>query len=299
MKVIRPIIIENAMVTSTTVTEEHPDWSSSVTYNTGQIVVRGDNIYQSIFDSNVNKDPLSEPTWWVRIGPSNKMAMFDGQIVGATVAEEEFTVVVEPGSLVDSIAFVGLVGNFIQVTIRDGGPTGAVGYNEIQPLTGGQSVSWYQYFFFDPFLNRTQAVFLNELPPFLNPHITIKIWGVGQVEIGEATIGRKFDIGCAQYGARAGIIDFSRKETDEFGTTEFVRRAFSKRVSCDVVLQNREINRVQRTLYDLRATPSIWIVTDDPQLEEPMVVYGFYRDFSTQIAYPNHSVISIEIEGLI
>jgi hypothetical protein len=66
------------------------------------------------------------------------------------------------------------------------------------------------------------------------------------------------------------------------------------------MVHNSQLNRVQRLLYDLRAVPVVWLGNNDaPEFEEPMVVFGFYRDFSTDVAYPTVSFCSLEIEGLI
>jgi hypothetical protein len=141
---------------------------------------------------------------------------------------------------------------------------------------------------------------MNDLPPVGNPVIEIKIWATNApVAIGEASLGRLFEIGLTQYGASAGIIDYSKKETDEFGNTTFVKRAFSKRADAQVFVRSQDINRVQRTLYDSRAQPLMWIFSDQAQYDEPLVIYGFYRDFTNQIAYPSYSLLSIQIEGLI
>jgi hypothetical protein len=66
-----------------------------------------------------------------------------------------------------------------------------------------------------------------------------------------------------------------------------------------VQVQSLQINRVQRVLYDLRATPVLWIATDVPEFSEPMTVYGFYRDFYCAINAPTASTYQLEIEGLI
>ncbi len=296
MKIIRPAEITNAMVT-TNVPELYADWSGSTTYAIGDPVVRGDSVYESIQGSNLNNDPLTQPTFWIRTGSSQKMAAFDGQVSDVVRHTTDIEIDVAPGQIIDSVSYFGLVANFATLIIRDG-PGGPIIYEDRQSLQGAESVSWYQYFFFDPFLKRTQAVFSN-IPPIADPHLTIIIEGQDPVELGEVVMGREYVLGCAAFGARAGIIDFSRKETDEFGTATFVRRNFSKRVDCQIIIDNFNLNRVQRTLYDVRATPLTWIVADDPRFEEPLVVYGFYRDFTTEIAYPNHSLCNIEIEGLI
>ncbi|NBS93785.1 MAG: hypothetical protein EBT27_08685, partial [Betaproteobacteria bacterium] len=82
------------------------------------------------------------------------------------------------------------------------------------------------------------------------------------------------------------------------GRTTFTRRAFSKRMSGQFMVANDRINSVQRILADLRAVPSVYIGSEDAQYA-PLVVYGFYRDFSIDIAYPTTSLCRIEVEGLI
>ena len=120
----------------------------------------------------------------------------------------------------------------------------------------------------------------------------------GDVSLGEFIFGSLTDLGQVQYGLTAGIVDYSRKDTDEFGNVSLVERPFSKRLSCEFFVDNFRINRVQQLLISLRAKPSVWVATDNPTFEEAAIIYGFYRDFSLKIAYPNHSIYSIEIEGL-
>ena len=79
--------------------------------------------------------------------------------------------------------------------------------------------------------------------------------------------------------------------------TTFVRRDFSKRLTARLMLPNTQINRVQRVLADLRAQPAIWVTSDVPDLA-PLTVYGFFRDFNIEVAYPTESFCSLEIEGL-
>jgi hypothetical protein len=188
---------------------------------------------------NLNKNPETEPTWWIRIGSTQKMAAFDGQLSDVVTSTTDIEIIVEPASIIDSISYFGLIGSKATLTIRDGGATGAIVYENEVFLDGSESVSWYQYFFFDPFLSKNQVLF-TDLPPASNPYIIITVEGSGEVQIGEVVMGRSYDLGCASFGATAGIIDYSRKDTDDFGNTTFVRRAYSKRVECQIVIENEK-----------------------------------------------------------
>jgi hypothetical protein len=111
-------------------------------------------------------------------------------------------------------------------------------------------------------------------------------------------IGSVYDLGITEYGAATGITDYSRKDTDAFGTTTFTRRGFSKRMSARSLITTEQLNKTQRILSDLRATPCVWIGTPDTNTYSPLLIYGFYRDFSIDIAYSTQCHCSLEVEGL-
>lgn len=297
MKVIRRVEFDRAtMLVSSDAVEAYAAWSGATTYALGDRVRYTDfNVYESLQAGNLNKIPTNAPLWWVLVGPDNTQAMFDTQIETETTATGSVTVVVAPGA-VDSV-YVAANANSITLTVRDG-LAGPIVFEETRSLTGEYVYDWYQYFFWDPTFRRTQEVFL-DIPPFADAHLTLTVdSGLGSVEVGVFTFGRLLSIGDTGLGATAGIIDYSRKETDEFGQTLFVQRGYSKRLSAQVMVQNTQLNRVQRTLYDLRAVPSVWIGSTDASLSEPLVLFGFYRDFNTEIAYPRQSLCSLELEGL-
>jgi hypothetical protein len=155
-------------------------------------------------------------------------------------------------------------------------------------------------YFFEPFVQLGEVV-LTDLPPYLNAQITLSLSSGSAVSIGEMLIGTVYTLGAegTEQGATVGIIDYSRKDTDpDTGVTTFVERAFSKRMSGQFLVNNESINGVQRILADVRAVPSVYIGSENAAYA-PLVVYGFYRDFSIDIAYPTKSWCRLEIEGLI
>lgn len=297
MKVVRPVTVTPAMIKSSNLTEAHPSWASGTTYSIGQRVTFDLKTWESLTNSNLNNNPSTSPTHWVLIGTSNTFALFDGQISSTSTRSSSITVTVEIGAS-DVISFLNLIGSRVDVTVRDS-LGGNIIYQASQSLQGDTVIDWYQYFFFDYLSQRSQAVFQSIPTEFLTAHATFTITGTGTVSVGAVVFGRSVDLGSTQYGASAGIIDYSRKETDTFGNTTFVRRNFSKRMQANVMVNNPNLNRVQRLLYDIRSTPTLWLGTDDPTYEEATVVYGFYKDFSTSISYPTMSLCNLEIEGLI
>ena len=294
MKVIKPVAFDAAThLVSSTAVETYSAWAAGTTYAKDAFVDYGTHIYQSLVNSNTGNQPDISPTQWVLIGPDNTHAMFDDQTSTATTSTSPLTVVLDTG-LCNSLGLLGLVGSQVVVTVKDDTGGNTV-YSRTISLDGTFIYDWYQYFF-EPYVQIGEVV-LTDLPPYLTAELTVSLTGTGTIQIGTLTWGTQYDLGDAEYGAGLGIIDYSKKETDEFGVTTFVRRDFSKRLTARLMLPNTQINRVQRVLADLRAQPAIWVTSDVPDLA-PLTVYGFFRDFNIEVAYPTESFCSLEIEGL-
>ena len=296
MKVIAPTTFASAThFVSSNAVETVATYAAGTTYASGASVVYATRVWQSLAGSNTGNTPSSSPTWWLDVGPSNIYAMFDSQVSTATTkASSPLTVTLSPG-LCNSLALLGLVGTQLTVTMLDA-PAGSTVYSKTVSLEGSVVVDWYQYFF-EPF-SQIGEVVLTDLPVYSGARLTVSVSGAGAVSAGGLLFGTFFELGAAEHGATAGLIDYSRKETDAFGTTTFVRRAFSKRMSVRLMLQTDALDKVQRILAGLRATPAVWIASDNTAYR-PLTVYGFYRDFSLEIAYRDRSYCSLEIEGLI
>jgi hypothetical protein len=302
MKAIKPTPITPALLVSTTATETYAEYNAATTYALNAIVTIAatQRMWQCIQGPSTGNAPASSPLYWTDIGPSNVGAMFDAEISTQTSATATLTVVIKPGYC-NSLALYGLEGTELEVTGRDA-LAGAIVYGD-DTLTGPRLINldgttltdWYMYFF-EPFVQLAEVA-LTDLPPYGDAHITITITGPSTVKCAQVVLGTFYELGDTQYGATAAIIDYSRKTTSAAGVTTFERRAYSKRVSLNMMLPNTKLNKVQRVLADLRATPCAWIGTDVAGYE-PLTLYGFYRDFSIDVAYPTTSYCSLEIEGL-
>lgn len=161
-------------------------------------------------------------------------------------------------------------------------------------LNSALVTNWYDYFYKDYTL-LSEAIFEN-IPVYTRTRVTICVIG-DIVRCGIAFAGISNEIGTTQYGASAGIVDYSKKETDEFGTTTFIKRAFSKRMNVNLILPSVDLYRVQKVLSDIRATPCVWIGSDS-DIYKSLTLYGYYKDFSLEIPYPEYSYCSLQVEGL-
>lgn len=296
-QIIVPTPFTPAMLVSTNAVETRPTWAAGTTYAQGAFVDFGTHIYQSLVNNNTGNNPATSPTFWVLIGPDNIHAMFDDQVSTQTVSPAPLNVTVATGTI-GAVYLGNLIGSRVTLTVRDGNG-GPIVYQQTQSLSGEEVGDWYQYFFFDPLTQRTQALFTGILP-FAGSHVTVSLQGGGSVSIGIMQFGRLRELGMIEYGAQGGFIDYSRKLTDEFGTTTFVRGAYSKRLTVNMALDRMQFNRVNRLMAEVLSTPIVFIGCDaTPEYEEVLTVFGFIKSFQPTIAYPSFSLCSIEIEGLI
>lgn len=298
-KVIKPITITDAILTSSTVAEnDYAAWNAATAYSVGDKVVRTSThrIYERKVAGTSATAPESDSTNWLDIGPTNRWAMFDNVVGTVTTGASPVTVVLEPGS-VSGLAMLELVGREATVTMKDvaGGTTV---YSQTVDLDGSIIDSVFDWFFAE-FEQRNDFAITDLPAQFANCELTISVTTTsGNASVGVLKVGSVVEIGRTQAGARVGIIDYSRKETDAFGNTVVTERAYSKRATFDVVTDKASFNRIFRRLAALRATPAIYIGTESEGYD-PMIVYGFYRDFSIDVAYPSHHICSLEVEGII
>jgi hypothetical protein len=296
MYVVKPIPFKPAMLVSTTALEPTPLWVSGGSYSKNAEVTWPDpngNVrkWKSLINHNTDTPGTTEK--WLNIGPCNKCAMFDNMVSTQTVAASPLAVVLEPGGVISNLALLNTIGNEVKVEMLVGGE---VVYENTQSLQVAEIASWWDYYFVED--EQVSQITISDLPLFYAPQIRITITGAGSVAIGHTVFGPRFEIGSLSLGATSGIIDYSKKITDEFGTTEFVERAFADELSGQVLVENSQLNSLKRKLRELRATPTLWVGTDNETYRETLVVFGWYRSHRIAINYPAHSLIDFDIEGL-
>lgn len=294
MRIIAPIEITPAILTSSNVTEnDYAAWSNVTAYVIGNRVIYNHAVYESL-TSNTNKQPDTNPTDWLYVSATNRYRMFDDVIGNVTSRSGTIEVTLEPSQLTNAVSFFGLSGNTVNVTVTVPGD-GEV-YNRTEPLQDNTSVvDWYSYFF-EPIIQRGDITFL-DLPQYGDPTIDITIdAGAGTAMCGECVVGRQRLLGATNFGTSVSIQDYSRKETDQFGNVTVVQRRFTKRADFDVTVNTNQVSAVQRALAEIRTTPTVFIGDED---RAETVVYGFYRGFSIVLDAPSISSCSIEVEGLV
>jgi hypothetical protein len=307
IKIVEPVNITDSMLIDsgsppeTNVPEnDYAEWNVGTTYDEGDrvILTSTHRIYESLLGSNTGNDPTvtSSPTYWIEVGPTNRWAPFDTSVSTSVVQANNITYTLEPGS-VNNILAVLNINNGSEVTVTVNSPSNSPSevYSKTISLAGTPATADWWSWFFGLRRQETQAIF-DDIPPYSDAIFTIEILGGSDLSVGVIMLGQQQLYGLGiKYGARVGIQDYSRKETNEFGDTILVRRAFAKRANVDLFLDKSEVDPLQRELSRIRATPVLWILSNE---YEATTVFGFYKNFDVLINYPEHADCTLEIEGL-
>lgn len=309
MNVVKPLSILDAMLVAPSIAEpsasDPPAWNAGTAYAVGALVhrVSTHRIYRRLVAGTTATAPendllpVSPATVanWADHGPTNRWAMFDQEVNTQSSAAGTISCTLVPGVLANSLALLELEADSVQVRVRNG-VAGPYVYDRTVSLTTSQVASWYAYFF-EPFTRRGLLI-LTDLPPYLNARVEITLSGAGTVKCGQAVLGTLYELGPTELGVEAGIRDYSRKVTDDTtGVVSLEKRKFAKTLRARYALDLGAANAVHSLLTGLRATPVVWIGDNGAGLE-PLVVFGFYRDFRLVVGYPAQGHYTLEIEGM-
>lgn len=293
MKIITPVVITDAKLVSSSIPEtDHAAWNAATAYAEGDrvILTSTHSIYQRLVAGTTAASPDVDPMNWQRVGPTNRWAMFDQKVGTLSSATSSMTVTVAPG-MVRAFGLVDVNASTAVVTMTAGGETV---YSRTVDLHDDTNIIDWESYFFGEFLRR-KTMILTDLPPYGEGEVTVTLSGGGAISVGTMVVGSLFDLGISTHGTSLGIIDYSVKQTDAFGATSVVERAWAKRMTVPVVLDTFKVDEVHRRLASIRAVPVIWIGGD--QLDQS-VIYGFFKDWSIDVAYAAISYCSLTVEGL-
>lgn len=299
MKVLAPISITTAMLTSSTVAEtDHAEWAAGTAYTAGQKVIRlaTHRVYEALA-STTGDTPETSPTKWLDLGATNRWRMFDSKVGTATTNTTSMVYVLEPGVMFNAMGFLELTAATVRVQVEDS--IDGVVYDKTIVLTGELGYAdWYSYFFEESDA-RPFAVF-DGIPSYRLATITVTITAGAEgatAACGVCLLGQWYEFADAvRYGASVGIVDYSKKSVDDFGNVQITQRDYSKRASWQYLINNRDLDKLQKVLAGLRATPALYVGSSR---FDATLIYGFYRGFDITIEYFNQSECSIELEGLI
>lgn len=299
MDIVRPQNITDSILTSTNIPATSLlEWNAGTPYSINDEVKIESlhNEYRCLI-ANTGQDPSLNPVdgggspYWLDLGSTNRWAMFDGKSRKTSSNPDSIAVSLTFNTLVNSIAILNFSGASLNVTAvsASSGEVYNVDFDILELVD-----DYYEWFFLD--IERKENIVALDLPAYRDLTITVSLLNTGSIaSIGELIVGLKKDIGVTQYGTSPNIIDFSRKDIDQFGNAFILERGFAKRVDYDVWMPSGKTDSVQRTLSEFRATPVVWVGSED---FESIIVYGFMRRFDQILQNASITTLTLEVEEL-
>lgn len=296
LRVVKTVPVTSAVLQGSSVPEnDHPVWSAGATYAKGARVILEHKVYEAVADTgNTGKDPKTEGTFWAPVGSTNLWKAFDLSSTTRTEFADEAWFEFKPGQAVSSVVLRGLEGvTKVKLTLTH--PNFGV-VREYEKFIGGEltEASWYAWTF-EPRVPRTTFEY-HGLPSYPGATLRIDFEGGPDAGVGVIAIGKQREIGeGVMTGLRIEIMDFSRKQRDEYGDVFLKQGEYADRASFTILIPNEQLDNVRTLLAGLRGTPCLWSPSDKWRTT---TVWAFYQTVVVTIPYAKYSECVIELEGL-
>lgn len=302
MRVVTPLTITDAnSISNIPDPDTSPDSNDPADWTSGSYVIGNratyetttgiHDIYECVADISGNKPPPLHPLNWVYVSRVNAHRMYDLSNTSQTSYPLLIDVTITPNTITNVLALFNIQAQSVQVTVDD--PVAGVVYDEIIPVQSSSSGGWYSYLFGGITYKKDLIV---NIPSYRSASIRVQINHSGVAKCGTLILGKSIVISDGiHHGSSVGIQDYSRKEKDQFGEYNFVRRSYAKRANFTMWIENNKVDSVQNTLADLSGTPTLYIGDDN---FTSTAILGFYKDFDITIAYADTSVCTMQLEGL-
>lgn len=281
-----------------------PVWDPGDSYVEGdQVMVLGQyhRVYEALAGSTDSFPPENvsglSPNW-LDIGATNRWRMFDMNVGSdkqstANNSSGDIDVTMGVESFVSSVVLLNASGVTATIIMRNS-INEIIYEREVDLLGTPMGVGWWEFYF--GYRSGVRTIIFTDLP--LSAPATIQViidGGSGIAGLGKLILGNDIEIGCTRFGTSVGIVDFSRKERDEFGNYYILERRFIDKCDYDIQIDSDKVDDVKDLLTELRAKLAVYVGSEK---YKSTIVYGYYRDFSIVIQGSKKSQCVLSVEGL-
>jgi hypothetical protein len=269
-------------------------YSAGTTYAKDALVYdpASHNVYQSLSSGNVGK-ALTDTTAWTPRGATNRWAMLDQYNNTQTTNADEILMVVSPQAISQGLYLGNLFADEVRISVVD--QADGLVYSETKSLVESNSGSSFFNWAFKRIKRRDYFLTL-ELPVYANALVTISLRKIsGVAKCGMCAIGPTDEFGPTLMGLSTEGKDYSSTTFNFDGTSSTVIRPYAKRMTCDVMVDNDQIDYLQARLFEIRQKPVVWV--GGPY--GSTAVYGRYESFKNVIQYATRSLMNLTIGGAV
>jgi hypothetical protein len=297
LALMRPVAVAAAQITATNVAELHPTydaaaWNAATVYAIGDLVARPatHRTYQRRTVGATPGAPESDPTNWADIGATNAYKAFDKVYQAQVQNADTIVYTLSFPEYVDSITALNCECANATVTVQD------TDYAQTIFMYTRPDVDNLLDFFIEPWEFKSEVSF-RDMPLLIGKQITITLDNTGGVaKVGEIVPSLARDIGGVKFGARTGIVDYSVKSVDQWGSITVAERPYSKRMTLDLEVDNTFIDAMQRLFAKYRAQPVV--IVGNGNVYDCLIGYGYIKEFENVIEFATKSLCNLDFESL-
>lgn len=292
-----PLPLTGAQLTSTNVTEaEYSAWAGVTTYALGARAIHNNSVWQSAQAGNVGHDPsTSGDVWWLRVGPTNRFAMFDLTKATPTTLGGDSYYEFALGKSINALHIIGL-SKVESLRVRLTSTAAGLVYDSGLSPTGMviTDTSWWT-FFYGP---RTLLSELHyyDLPTYEDMTLRLDFYGGAGMSVGYVVCGSAQQYGTGvEYGARITSEAFGSTPRDQWGVPSLKKRPKARRLTFTLMHEDSELDDLLDRLDSADTEIALWNVYDGYRATK---VLGTLNSADAVLSYYQQCQTSIEILGM-
>ncbi|AAW67529.1 hypothetical protein [Listonella phage phiHSIC] len=210
---------------------------------------------------------------WIKVGPTNKWAMFDNLQNTKTLNDTDFTITLNPTTYVNTLAALGFSGvTSIRVEVDN------VGGTTIYDKTFGTSdfsaiYDHYTYVFYQ--IVALQKLIVDDLPPLPDTEIRVTFSG-SDIQIGELAHGFAINVGTlVAESTKSDRFRYREQQYNEFGYPVGAEPIVVELNTYDVLVPKLNNPAIQKLLDRLTGKNTLWV--GDIGGGQGLITYGFFE----------------------
>lgn len=245
-----------------------------------------------ISNPNVGK-AVGDTDYWIDIGPTNRMAMFDTVNGTRTAGVPTIETVTQPAGRIDCIALLNVDATSIHVTISDA--IDGVFFDEDFNMVSNSGILDIHAYYYEPVVRKADLI-ITGLTPYVSPTIEITITkDGGSSQVGTFITGQVRTMGATLISPQVGLKDYSLIEVDDFGDYTLIPRDYSLTGNYRVSVANGFFDEFVRLMGGCLGRATLFIMSEK---FAAMAMFGIVRECTLEVPYPETSLCSLNLERL-
>lgn len=275
-------------------------WAAATAYAAGDLVLRPTThqVYRRVTPGTTAQLPEEDATGvnWVRVGVTNRWAMFDMLVATPTVAAAPLVVRLAPGRI-SAAALIKASGGAVEFDLHEGETH--IWNPDPQPLDTTPISSWEDYFFAG-FAVRSNLLRL-DVPSYAAGVLTVTVQGSGSITLQKLVVGTAQLLGDTKKGPRIRSKAFSELKRDAYGELEDIVNPKSvEQVSQSMYAPKSIVLRAKAALDAAKFTPCVFagLGHETDEYAELLTLLGVCIDNEVDLTQVTECEINAEIEGV-